>query len=242
MSPSLAWFLMESPTLWLTFLLFPFGQHFSNPKSVHFDVSIPLSLLQPYSLLPSSPVKEQQPRLGFFRWVSHYKNDYENDKLFWWRFLGGLLIFIIGMWVNIWADKVLVGLKNRGGGSGYKIPRGGLFDMVSCPNYFGEIMEWFSWAVMTWSWVGFGFFLCTCANLVPRARASRRWYLEKEVQGGLSQGQKSCDSISVLKVPTSQPSYHNINKGELDASQRKKRKSVFEDLIQCCSFKWFDFD
>ncbi|MBA0842450.1 hypothetical protein Goarm_002274 [Gossypium armourianum] len=108
------------------------------------------------------------------RWVSHYKDDYENEELFWWRFLGGLLIFVVGMWVNVWADKVLVGLKKQGDG-GYKIPRGGLFELVSCPNYFGEIMEWFGWAVMTWSWVGFGFFLYTCANLMPRARATRLW-------------------------------------------------------------------
>ena len=32
MSPSLAWFLMESPTLWLTLSIFPLGRHFTNPK------------------------------------------------------------------------------------------------------------------------------------------------------------------------------------------------------------------
>ncbi|XVE76504.1 hypothetical protein DITRI_Ditri12bG0178900 [Diplodiscus trichospermus] len=196
-SPSLAWFLMESPTLWLTFLLFPFGQHVSNPKSLilmspflfHYlnrTVLYPLRLSRTNTQDKTFPVSIALMAFGFnllntylqARWVSHYKNDYEDDKLFWMRFLGGLLMFIVGMWVNIWADKVLVGLKKEGGG-GYKVPRGGLFDLVSCPNYFGEIMEWFGWAVMTWSWVGLGFFLYTCANLVPRARASRRWYLEK---------------------------------------------------------------
>ncbi|XP_021289112.1 steroid 5-alpha-reductase DET2 [Herrania umbratica] len=198
LSPSLAWFLMESPTLWLTVLLFPFGRHFSNPKS--FILMSPYlfhyfnrTVLYPLRLARSSngqarsfPVSIALMAFGFnllnaylqARWVSHYKDDYENDKLFWLRFLVGLLVFITGMWVNVWADGVLVGLKKQGGG-GYKVPRGGLFDLVSCPNYFGEIMEWLGWAVMTWSWVGYGFFLYTCANLVPRARASRRWYLEK---------------------------------------------------------------
>lgn len=84
---------------------------------------------------------------------------------------------MIGMRMNVGCDAVLVGLKREGGG--YKIPRGGWFELVSCPNYFGETLEWFGWAVMTWSWVGLGFLLYTCANLVPRARANHKWYLDK---------------------------------------------------------------
>lgn len=111
------------------------------------------------------------------RWVSHYK-DFDGDGWrFWWRFVIGVVVFVGGMWLNISSDKVLVGLKKQGGG--YKVPKGGWFEFVSCPNYFGEVAEWFGWAVMTWSWAGLGFFLYTCANLVPRARANHRWYLDK---------------------------------------------------------------
>lgn len=110
------------------------------------------------------------------RWVSHYK-DYDGDGWFWWKFLVGLVAFMVGMGVNVWSDGVLVRLKK--GGGGYKVPKGGLFELVSCPNYLGEILEWFGWAVMTWSWVGLGFFLYTCANLVPRAYANHRWYMDK---------------------------------------------------------------
>ncbi|KAK8359764.1 hypothetical protein V6Z11_A04G119100 [Gossypium hirsutum] len=161
-SPPLAWFLMESPTLWLTFFLFPSGQHFYNPKSFllispflfHYfnrTVLYPLRLARNTTQTRGFPVSVAFMAFGF-------------------NLLNGYL--------QARADKVLVGLKKQGDG-GYKIPRGGLFELVSCPNYFGEIMEWFGWAVMTWSWVGFGFFLYTCANLMPRARATRLWYLEK---------------------------------------------------------------
>ncbi|KAB1214650.1 Steroid 5-alpha-reductase DET2 [Morella rubra] len=198
MSPPLAWFLMESPTLWLTLLLFPFGLHSSNPKSLilispfllhyfHRTCIYPLRLQRNSvrrGTVSGFPISVAVMGFGFnllnaylqARWVSQYK-DYDSDRWFWWRFVGGLVLFCGGMAVNIWSDRVLVGLKKEGGG--YKVPRGGWFELVSCPNYFGEIVEWLGWAVMTWSWVGLGFFLYTCANLVPRARANHRWYLEK---------------------------------------------------------------
>ncbi|KAI8014760.1 Steroid 5-alpha-reductase DET2 [Camellia lanceoleosa] len=198
-SPPLAWFLMESPTLWLTLLLFPLGQNHSNPKS-HFLISpflfhfphptplYPLPLhLKAIHRKTTSGFPSSVAAMAFFfnlwnsylqaRWVSHYAT-YENDGWFWWRFAGGMVVFVSGFAVNVWSDMVLVGLKSEGGG-GYKVPRGGWFEVVSCPNYLGEIVEWSGWAFMTWSWAGLGFFLYTCANLMPRAQAHHKWYLEK---------------------------------------------------------------
>ena len=45
------------------------------------------------------------------------------------------------------------------------VPRGGIIEIVSCPNYFAEVVEWFGWTLMTWSWAGLGFFCCKFANL-----------------------------------------------------------------------------
>ncbi|KAM6574340.1 hypothetical protein CsatA_022667 [Cannabis sativa] len=190
----LAWFLMESPTLWLTFLLFPFGIHTSNPKSI-FLISFFLlhyfnrTVLFPLRLLCQKtagdfPLTIAATAFGFnllngylqARSVSHY-SDYDGDEWFWWRFVVGAVVFLAGMAINVGSDRVLVRLKE--GGGGYKVPRGGWFERVSCPNYFGECVEWLGWAIMTWSWAGLGFFLYTCANLVPRARANHNWYLDK---------------------------------------------------------------
>ncbi len=71
--------------------------------------------------------------------------------------------------------NTLRGLRTEGE-LGYKIPKGGLYQYISCPNYFGEILEWFGWAIATWSWAGLAFAIWTFANLAPRARAHHKWY------------------------------------------------------------------
>jgi steroid 5-alpha reductase family enzyme len=91
------------------------------------------------------------------------------------RFIIGVLLFFTGFAINLHSDSVLRGLRMPGE-TGYKIPHGGLFELVSCANYFGEILEWCGWAVATWSLPGLAFAVWTAANLVPRARAHHHWY------------------------------------------------------------------
>ncbi|PHT70555.1 Steroid 5-alpha-reductase DET2 [Capsicum annuum] len=192
MSPPIAWAFMESPMLWLTFLIFPFGKNYANPLAylvispylIHY---INRTIIYPLRLdtKASNKFPLNVAITGFIynvlnayiqsRYVSHYAN-YEDEWL-WTRFGCGLFVFGFGMVVNVWADGVLLGLKRQGGG--YKIPRGGLFEYVSSPNYFGEIMEWLGWALMTWSWAGLAFLVYSSSNLVPRAVSTHKWYLEK---------------------------------------------------------------
>ena len=94
------------------------------------------------------------------------------------RFVVGLLLFLSGYALNQQSDIILRRLRAPGE-SGYRIPSGGAYALVSCPNYLGELVEWLGWAMLTWSPAGLVFFLWSAANLVPRARSHHRWYLEQ---------------------------------------------------------------
>ena len=103
---------------------------------------------------------------------------YTDDWLYTPQFIGGVLIMLIGLIVNIRSDLRLIRLR-KPGETGYKIPQGGLFRFISCPNHFGEIIEWAGFAMLTWSMPGLVFVLWTAANLIPRAIMHHRWYREK---------------------------------------------------------------
>ena len=94
------------------------------------------------------------------------------------RFIVGTVLFIAGFIINRWADNTLRGLR-KPGETGYKVPYGGLYEYISCPNYFGEILEWFGWAIATWSLPGLTFAIWTFANLAPRAWSHHKWYHDK---------------------------------------------------------------
>lgn len=91
------------------------------------------------------------------------------------RFIAGVVIFITGMVINLTADEKLIHLRKTRS-NGYQIPYGGLFNRISCPNFFGEMVEWFGFAVLCWSLPAFAFFIWTFCNLVPRALDHHKWY------------------------------------------------------------------
>ncbi len=109
----------------------------------------------------------------YFFFMASYPNDWLSDP----RFLFGLGLFLLGWAGNFHSDQVLMNLR-KPGETGYKIPQGGLYRFLSCPNYFSELVEWTGWAILTWSGPGLIFLIWTAANLVPRARSNHRWYLE----------------------------------------------------------------
>jgi 3-oxo-5-alpha-steroid 4-dehydrogenase 1 len=88
----------------------------------------------------------------------------------------GILIFIVGFGINQIADSKLIALRKQK--QGYQIPEGWLFNYISCPNYFGEIMEWIGFAVATGGMPALSFAIWTFCNLAPRANNHHSWYLE----------------------------------------------------------------
>jgi 3-oxo-5-alpha-steroid 4-dehydrogenase 1 len=109
------------------------------------------------------------------RYIFTFSGGYSNQWLGDPRFIIGVALFIIGFVINRQADNTLRNLAKTSA-SGYKIPYGGLYRWISCPNYFGEILIWTGWAVATWSLPGLAFAVWTAANLVPRARSHHAWY------------------------------------------------------------------
>ena len=91
------------------------------------------------------------------------------------RFIAGFVLFCLGYALNQHSDRVLIGLRS-GGETGYKIPYGGGYRFVSCPNYLGEMVEWGGWALACWNPGATAFFIWTVANLAPRAIKTHRWY------------------------------------------------------------------
>lgn len=106
---------------------------------------------------------------------THYDSSWFSDP----RFITGLIIYITGFTLNIHSDAVLRNLRSKNPSATearYKIPYGGGFKFVTCPQYLGEIISFIGLAVMTWN-LGAVFVLAiTIANLVPRALYTHRWF------------------------------------------------------------------
>ncbi|XP_006901193.1 PREDICTED: 3-oxo-5-alpha-steroid 4-dehydrogenase 2-like [Elephantulus edwardii] len=106
-------------------------------------------------------------------YCAEYTSDWYTDI----RFSLGVLLFLLGMGINIHSDHILHNLR-KPGETAYKIPQGGLFTYVSGANFFGEIMEWFGYALATWSLPALSFALFSLCFLGLRAFHHHRFYLK----------------------------------------------------------------
>ena len=92
--------------------------------------------------------------------------------------LPGALLFFAGMFINLHSDYVVRHLRKPGDTKHY-LPAKGLYRYVTSANYFGELVEWTGFAILTASPAAWVFVWWTFANLVPRADAIYRYYREE---------------------------------------------------------------
>lgn len=116
-------------------------------------------------------------------WLFHlapkYAPDfYSNDWITSPKFIIGLTFFVIGWLINVHSDYIIRNLRKMGDTKHY-LPKRGLYQYVTSANYFGEIVEWLGFAILTWSFAGLLFFWFTCCNLVPRANSIYKKYAEE---------------------------------------------------------------
>ena len=94
------------------------------------------------------------------------------------KFIIGLVIFFLGMGINLHSDHVIRNLRKPGDTKHY-IPYKGFYRYVTSANYFGELTEWIGFAILTWSPAGLLFAVWTFANLAPRAKSLTEKYVQE---------------------------------------------------------------
>ncbi|KAK4326421.1 hypothetical protein Pmani_003074 [Petrolisthes manimaculis] len=105
----------------------------------------------------------------------HYKDDVWLYKPY---FYIGFCLYLYGMKINIGADTALRYLRKEGE-TGYKIPTGNWFELLSCPNYFGEILEMWGYALASLAPPALAHAVFTTLFLTHRAVHHHRWYIKK---------------------------------------------------------------
>ena len=190
----LAWLLMEAPSPLLMLLYFLLGRrphgivasvflafwlfHYLY-RAFLFPILLPAtSRPMPVLILASAALFNVVNSYLNGRWLFSLAAPHALAWLASPQFVVGAILFFFGFSVHVLADRELRRLRSVSGGK-RALPRGPLFRFVSCPNYFGEIVEWTGFALATWSPGGLLFALWTAANLVPRALHHHRWYRER---------------------------------------------------------------
>jgi len=188
-NPRVGWILMELPAPLLVTVFFILGNDFSHVKIIFLSMwllhYIYRTFIFPFRMRLGAGMPLIIASSGFFfnlvngylqgRYLFFLSSPYPDNWLWSPVFIIGSFIFLAGLLVNVISDHILRNLR-KNGEKGYRIPQGWLYKWISCPNYFGEIIEWAGWAVATRSLPGLVFLVWTAANLVPRALKHHEWY------------------------------------------------------------------
>lgn len=185
------WIFMESPSLITFVVLYAVGDQHGSPVAIVFLLLwaahyVHRSFIYPFRVHSARPsITVSVIAMGaLFNVGNGYLNgrflftlgpDLETSWLLDGRFIAGVVLFLAGFALNQHSDRILIALRMPGE-TGYRIPQGGAYRFVSCPNYLGEMLEWGGWALACWNPGALAFFVWTVANLAPRAIKTHKWY------------------------------------------------------------------
>lgn len=188
---NIGWMIMEFPVFIVMFLLYLFAMafHVKTFNVVTFAIFVLFqahylqrSFIFPVLMRGTSKMPLSVIFMGFFfnicnalmqgGWLFFFSpDDYYQISWFWSpQFIVGTILFLFGMIVNIQADKIIRRLRVDDKDNNYYLPTGWFFDKINSANYFGELVEWIGFAILSWSWAGWVFVFWTFANIVPRSK------------------------------------------------------------------------
>ncbi len=182
----LGWVLMEAPVFIAMLLLWLYSERRTDPTRLAFLLIFEIHYFQrsfifplkisgrgrmPLSIIVMGQLFNTLNALMQGGWIFYISpaGMYPASWLLSPQFLAGTAVFAFGMFVNLQSDDIIRHLRKSPDDTRHYLPRGGMFRYVSSANYFGELLEWIGFAILTWSWAGAVFALWTFANLCPRA-------------------------------------------------------------------------
>lgn len=160
--------------IFLLFQIHYLERTFIFPSLMRTSSKMPISIIALGAIFNSCNAFMQGGWLFFFSPA----NAYPVSWLYSPRFIIGILLFFVGMIINIRSDELIRKLRKDNNDTNYYIPRGGLFKYINSANYFGEIIEWIGFAILCGSNAGWVFVCWTIANIVPRAAAVHERYTQ----------------------------------------------------------------
>lgn len=90
----------------------------------------------------------------------------------------GVALFFLGTCGNFYHHILLAKLRENGD-NGYKIPKGGLFNLLICPHYLFENLAFVGVCFISQTVYPLCFTIGTTLYLTGRSYATRKWYLSK---------------------------------------------------------------
>ena len=163
----IAWSVMESPNLWISIIVYFYRHYLSVGSAIdnlpnkiamfcfllhYINRSIIYPLRMSSNKATQMPASVMLAAFVFCSWngfnqsaalILDSTSALTQSSVWDPRFLAGLGVFFIGLYINITSDNALI--QSRKGSEGgqhssdtakkYVIPRGGLFELVSCANY-----------------------------------------------------------------------------------------------------------